>query len=400
MKKIFENAIECYGCELCAQICPTSVIEMQEDEEGFYYPHIVNLDKCIDCGKCIKVCPNKNRVVKPRPILNFYTGFAKDEVLIRKCASGGLATTISQAIIKEGGVVYGVRYSSDTSEIEYARASTFEELNAFRGSKYAQARKYNIFQQVLSDLKKGTICLFIGLPCDISALYNLTLNKYDNLFTMQLICHGVTSLKVHKEFIRKELEANNELVINDFSVRYKRDAWKPYYIYERFGSDKEVVKLFRPTVYGVAFHYLKRPSCNSCRFKIYDESYGMQADITIGDNHGVAKDDVSYHHWGSSVIISHSEKGEDLLVKIRGTFNIYEDNDRIISSNLALYRPFPEKTNRKQFSAVFRERGIYAACKHYTTVYLEWKLRTEQNIKNVLRVFYIPIKKYMTKNKK
>lgn len=362
MIELFKNKTECCGCELCSQVCPTSIIEMKSDNEGFLYPIIIDPSKCIECHRCIKACPEKKRIISPRTAKAYYSGYSKDEEEIKKSASGGLATELAKSFIDQGGIVYGVHYSSDCLSINYERADTVDALDDFRGSKYAQARKGDVYKKILSDLKQDRRVLFIGLPCDVSSLYNFTRNKYENLYTVELVCHGVTSPLVHFQYIERELK-KEESQMEYFSVRFKKNGWKPYYIRERFENGKEIFKQFRPTAYGIAFHYLKRPSCNTCRFKIFDKSFGLQADVTIGDNHGVEKTSSSYHKWGSSMAITHSDKGELLIASISNKFYIKKENSDIVSHNLALYKPFPIKANRQEFVNAFVNKNIFYACR-------------------------------------
>ena len=57
---------DCCGCSACVQRCPKQCISLKEDEEGFLYPK-VNIDECIDCHLCEKVCPWLNRPDKLQP---------------------------------------------------------------------------------------------------------------------------------------------------------------------------------------------------------------------------------------------------------------------------------------------------------------------------------------------
>lgn len=395
--KLFSDPSKCYGCELCALVCPVSIISMKQDREGFYYPVVTNTDKCIKCKKCELICPEKKRVVQPKEIISFYTGFAKDVITLKKSASGGAATVLSQLFIAQNGIVYGVRYSKDFKSIEYTRVETLEELDTLKGSKYAQSRKFNIFSKIISDLKAGKKVLFIGLPCDVAALYNYTSNKYDGLYTIQLICHGVTSPLVQKQYIENSIMTNNENNIVEFSVRYKHKGWKPYFIFEKYSSGKTQISPFRPTCYGIAFHYLKRPSCNSCRFKVFDKEYGIQADIILGDNHGVNIQSPSYNEWGSSVVISCSAKGEELIKESSDLFFYHKDSSQLISQNLALYKPFPCKPNRKEFADTLATKDLYHACKLPSVIYKEKKIAIENFIHAFLMLFYRPIRKYIKK---
>jgi len=55
---LYQVKSDCCGCTACVNICPNSAILMVEDEEGFYYPVLVE-ERCVSCQQCINVCPLK-----------------------------------------------------------------------------------------------------------------------------------------------------------------------------------------------------------------------------------------------------------------------------------------------------------------------------------------------------
>lgn len=55
---LYKRKEECCGCTACYATCPKDAISMVTDEEGFEYPR-VDIDKCIRCYMCLKVCPFK-----------------------------------------------------------------------------------------------------------------------------------------------------------------------------------------------------------------------------------------------------------------------------------------------------------------------------------------------------
>lgn len=59
---VYTNCTELFEqydiCTACYASCPKEAISMVVDEEGFEYPQI-DVNKCIRCYQCIKVCPFK-----------------------------------------------------------------------------------------------------------------------------------------------------------------------------------------------------------------------------------------------------------------------------------------------------------------------------------------------------
>ena len=385
-KELYKDVRDCCGCEACAQICPKKIIVMNQDSEGFFYPIITNEDICINCGRCKSVCPLKNPQEKPRSIKKSFGGYNKKESIIKHSASGGFAFTLSLQFIKRGGIVYGVHYSeTDIKNIEYIRCDSIDKLSSTCGSKYAQARKNDIYKQVKKDLLKGTEVLFIGLPCEISALYHFIGVKTEKLFTINLICHGPTSLKVHSEYINQLIENSGKDYVTDFSVRYKLSSWKPYYIHAIFNDASVYNTKFVDTDYGVAFQNLKRPSCAKCRFKVYDKQFGIPADLTIGDFHYANKKMPQYNHWGSSQISSHSEKGNFLIELVKDQMNLFPISEKIaVHYNLAFFRPTHERWNRFLFSNIFKNKGLSEACNHWSVKMINTFVKNKRICKNFL----------------
>ena len=64
---LYEKLEECCGCEICSNVCPQGIIKMKPDGEGFFYPIIIEENKCINCKKCLQYCKRKiiRRIVLP-----------------------------------------------------------------------------------------------------------------------------------------------------------------------------------------------------------------------------------------------------------------------------------------------------------------------------------------------
>ena len=361
IKELFQDKKECCGCELCSIVCPKQIIEMHEDDEGFLYPQIINEEECINCKRCLNVCPSKTPGRSSHKVIYSLGGYINDIPSVKDSSSGGFATAISETFVKNGGIVYGVRYSEDFREILFNRADTIEMLSHFRTSKYAQAHKNGVYKDIQNDLIAGKRVLFIGLPCEVSALYHFVKNT-DNLFTISLICHGPTSQKVHRQFCDAIKRENGGDTLNYFSMRYKKEGWKPYYLLAKFYNGAEYIQEFNKTEYDIAFKYLKRPSCSVCHYKLNDKAFGIIADLVLGDYHAVNKKSRQFNKWGVSQASCMSKKGIELIDMIRNEATLEPISDELIAStNIALRAPVPLKKNHCLFAKVFVEEGLHAA---------------------------------------
>lgn len=376
-RKLFLQKKDCCGCSACANACPVKIIEMKADEEGFLYPSLVNETQCIDCGQCERVCPIKNVRTVPDFKEKAVAGYAKQPEEIKSSASGGLATAMSKGFIKAcNGVVYGVAYTDDCRGIAYVRAENVMQLEVLRTSKYAQAQKDDVYQRVKEDLLDGRNVLFFGLPCDAYALQLFLGKLYENLYVCALMCHGPTSPAVHAAYTG-ELVGRYKSKIEKFSVRYKKDGWKPYYIYAKFQNGAEHIERFDSSQYGTAFLYLKRPSCNTCQIK----RNKIHSDITIGDYHLAAGGQfLPYHPDGVSSAIIHTQRGER-LIGLAENFLLEDIPVKNALYSEAYTRAIVARANRREFGRVFAREGLDAACSLKSICWIENYLKIQKFVK-------------------
>ena len=193
----------CTGCAACYSICPVRCISMQEDSEGFLYP-VVEKDKCTSCKKCETVCPAIVQRNERKP-LYVYAAKNLNEEIRRQSSSGGIFTLIAESIIQEGGVVFGARFNENW-EVVHDYTETIEGLAAFRGSKYVQSRIGNTYLSAKDFLLAGRKVLFSGTPCQIAGLKAFLQDDYDNLLTVDLVCHGVPSPLVWKRYLDETIK--------------------------------------------------------------------------------------------------------------------------------------------------------------------------------------------------
>ena len=345
----------CCGCSMCASECPAGIISMVSDEEGFLYPQIENEAKCIHCSKCISVCPLKKEKAEDSSFEKFYAGSINIKEDLTSCSSGGIATDIARGFVRKGGVVYGASYSSDWKTVEYIRCDSLELVERLKTSKYSQAEKKDIFRALHIDLQNEIRCLFIGLPCDVAAVAN-RFNKYANLYTIELICHGPTSNKVNSEYCTY-LEQRYGSEIDYFSTRYKKKGkWKPFFISAHFKNGKTFLHTFHESEYGAAFRYLKRPSCYSCPIK----GAALKGDMMLGDYHYVEKGMKGYNPHGVSSVLLHNKRGEFLLGLCENS-TLIEIDAKGALANRAIFKPIEAPKDRKKFQHIFVTEGIIKA---------------------------------------
>lgn len=300
---------DCCGCSACVQRCPKQCISLYEDEEGFLYPK-VDVDACIDCGLCEKVCPVLNQSDACEP-LEVYAAKNPNEQIRRESSSGGIFTLLAEHIIDAGGVVFGVKWN-ELFEAVHAYTETKEGLAAFRGSKYVQSKVGETFKQAEQFLKDGRQVLYTGTPCQISGLKKFLRKEYENLLTVDIVCHAVPSPLVWRQYIEEYKLANDAIRINSINFRDKTFGWKNYHVSMSFVNthNKNITKKqpHDDDVYFKGFlnHLFIRPSCYSCCAK-----HGRSgSDILIGDCWGIDSLRKGYNdNKGCSIVCVNSAKG-------------------------------------------------------------------------------------------
>ncbi len=268
--------------------------------------------------------------------MKIYAGFYKDFKKNRLSASGGAATALSEAVIKRGGIVYGAVYEGDYYSARYDYADNLNDLDKFKGSKYAFVNKIvvrngikmGLYQDVAKMLESGTMVLLIGLGCDIGNMYHfLEAHNMDsrNLFTVELLCHGCTYPEVHRDYILA-MEAEYKSKIIGFNLRYKDENWEPTYVYMKFENGTEVKRRFDYSEYAYAFYNYKMKSCYECPYKGIGNH---KAHLAIGDYWGCCEGMEAYNPTGVSLIVIQDEGGYELIDKIdRNEYRLVDIADK------------------------------------------------------------------------
>lgn len=334
----------CCGCNACAEICPKHCIEMKADSKGFLYPQI-DADVCIECGLCDKVCPFPIENQIKRDPLTAYAAWSVDRKIHLSSSSGGAAYVFSKYIIEKGGVVYGC--CADGLDIRHIRVDKVEELYKLQGSKYVQSDVRGIFSQIKTDLRNSLNVLFLGTPCQIAGLKNYIKHVPENLYLVDLICHGVPSLQMLQDHITDitkgrivesiSFRKGNNYVLNlkGNSWNYSTSSyWKDYFLRGFYGS------------------IINRSSCYSCPFA----TSKRVSDITVGDFWGlpmIEKLPVEVQD-GVSVLLPCTEKGMQLINMVKEHFYLYERTvNEAVVGNTQLRHPVPRSLGYHIFNVLY-----------------------------------------------
>ena len=377
---------QCCGCYACYNICPKNCIEMLSDDEGFWYPKI-NQHNCINCDLCKKVCPiltpNKNIISQK----SAYAAINKNNYIRKQSSSGGIFSLLAEEILQLDGIVYGAAFDKDFN-IEHKRISKLTDLKLLRGSKYVQSKINTIYSQVQNDLKNNALVLFSGTPCQIEGLVSFLQKDYDNLILMDIICHGVPSPFVWKkylDFIKNKFHSN----IKNISFRNKDLGWdNAYFIVSLKNNRTYSHKLYDDMFFqGFIKNLYLRPSCYNCKFK----KINRISDITLADFWGIDNIHPEMNdNVGTSFIVVHSSKGNNIISKINDKMKIISTNiNDGIKYNSCMITSVKQNNKRKQFFYEFQKNTkikIDTLIFKYTKPKLKRYLRLKYKIKTLLNI--------------
>lgn len=347
-----DNKHLCVGCSACKNACSAAAIQMIEDEEGFLYP-LVDVESCSNCGLCQKVCPMLGKSCNEQKGRAFLCTTSRSKYY-KKSATIGLCTMLSEKIIQRGGIVFGCWLNESDWKAYHISVDSLADLEKIRNSKYIQSDTGNSFSEVKQFLKEGKQVLYIGTPCQIAGLKLYLRKNYDNLYTIDIICHGVYSHKLLKEEIAY-WDSKLGGKISNFKFRSKRIyAWNRGGVIN-FDNQKCGLKFhiechgsYSPTYYCYAYNdrnnsYNLRTSCYKCKFRERTR-YG---DLTIGDSWEIASYYTKQFNFpieknGLSLVVVNTKKGQDIYDNIQ---EIVESLEIPIES--AFVQPALLPTNRE-----------------------------------------------------
>lgn len=372
MEPIKVDYNKCTGCMACANACPVGAISFVSNDKGFEYPKI---DKsiCIKCGICDKICAITTTEKKESfkrgssdPI-KVYAAKNKVESIRNNSSSGGVFYEISELILSNNGYVCGAVYDEDFV-VKHILTNEKDIREKMQGSKYVQSKIGYLHKEIEEKLKEKKEVLFTGTPCQVDGLYRYLENKNidtTNLYTCDIICHGVPSPKIYMEYL-KQLEEKFNSKIKSINFRYKENNYTQNIKIEFENGQEYISNYFKGDILYNLFlkDYILRDSCYRCKYA----STKRVSDITIGDFWGIEKTIKNFDDKkGVSLILVNTEKGKAIFNKVSSKFNLIESKIEDCMQN-NLKKPCDIPLKYEDLWKTYKEKGYLEMIKFAETL--------------------------------
>ena len=355
----------CTGCQTCRVVCPKLAISMNKNIDGFLAPSI-DQELCVKCHQCEKSCPILNKVPSSSFESKALIIKSKNEEIRMASSSGGVFSHLAEYIIREGGYVVGTAFTEDFHAVKHVMINDTSEISLLRGSKYLQSDVGNIYVHVKNKLLEGKKVLFSGTGCQIAGLRLYLKEEYENLFLVDVVCHGVPSQDLWSRYLSK-IETDYQSRANNVNFRSKKIGWEEFGLEAYFGENVYFKELKDDPYLEIFQRNLSlRESCYNCKYK---SATGI-ADVSIGDLWGADQIDSAFNdNRGISFVLVNSNKGERLMNAVKDQVNSKEINiEDAISHNRNIAFPATMPTNRKQFFADLTNKPLNYVLKKYTRI--------------------------------
>ncbi len=349
----------CTGCRLCSNICPVNAVAFVENEEGFLHPQVQN--NCIDCGLCATKCPALSGKHTFEDGNLAFGVQCKDDVRDH-CSSGGVFKALADRVLQEGGAVCGAAFDPDFKGVSHQVIYDAKDLPKLLTSKYVQSDVNKVYREIKRQLNDKKPLLFCGCPCQVDALKTMLGKPYPNLITVDLMCHGATSPKAYRSFL-KGINPEGK-TITHVNFRSKDKGWGT--LIKVDFADKTTVYSAHNDAYMRVFYsgINMRSACYQCPYATQERV----GDITLGDYWGVKRE------WndgrGISLVFAHTLKGAEWLGKIKPVCTRFEQVpyaeavDTCKKTNGALIRPTYPNEMRKCFFYHLDKDGLFKAVRY------------------------------------
>lgn len=332
------------GCSACYSACPIRCITMSPDEEGFLYP--TASDACIDCKLCEKVCPLNN----PKKVNNFpqsaYAAVSKDYKIWHRSASGGAFSEIVRNWADDDTLIVGAAW--DGIKVHHVGVFGFNNIAPLCKSKYISSAIEDTFIEIKKQLRAGKKAIFCGCPCQVDGLKRFLIKEYENLLTIDLICHGQGSPLVFQECLNVIGKQVGEEVLS-YEFRAKRKIHEFDYL-SKIKTNKGEHYITNDQYQQLFFKQdILRPACGeNCKYR----DIRRPGDLTIADGRGAKESipEIALSKLNYSTIVCNTIKGKNIIPLLSRTMNIYDFTiEKVIEYNPLFAHHTWSSNNRDNF---------------------------------------------------
>lgn len=296
---------DCSRCGACVQVCPAGCIAL--DAERAWIDSV----KCLHCDACRRHC----HLLSGAPLKTVqkaYAAAAADAGIRSQSASGGAFAAIAREFLRSGGLVFGSAWQEGWRAVHIGIEKE-ADLAKLQGSKYTESDLGDSYTQVKQALKTGRKVLFSGTPCQVAGLYSFLGKPYENLFTADIVCHGVPKGELLEDYIAW-YEQKHGCHVTKWNFRSHRGGRSGYFgeiEYEKNGKRCQKTMLWNCDSY---YYHFMHSTCYQQR--CYSCPYAQRqrvGDITLGDFWGIEKLFPGEKAGAVSLLLVNSETGEALV---------------------------------------------------------------------------------------
>lgn len=284
--------------------------------------------------------------------------------------SGGIFSAVSDAVLKRNGVIYGC-ILDENFIVRHVRTQDSQGRNKMRKSKYVQSDLGNSFSSVKRDLEQNRTVLFSGTPCQIDGLNSYLGDVYyDNLITIDIVCHGVPSPLVWKDYL-KWIEQTKNAKITEVEFRNKKKfGWKAHVETIKLNNGRIIdSEVYKKLFYS---HLTLRPSCYNCPYK----NLSRVSDISIADFWGIDSAIPGFNDdKGVSLVLINTNKGQEWLDNCCTSILLEKVNiEKCLQAPLVC--GFDAPKNRSSFWSDYSTMTFSSILKKYENYGISYNLRS------------------------
>lgn len=346
----------CTGCQACRLVCPQQCIKMEENERGFIYP-VVDQISCINCKKCQKVCPSLNPPQFSEKPVNVYAGWAKDNKARKYSTSGAISYVFAKYFLEKGDAFCGVIWTKDGAVHKISK--DINDIKLFQGSKYSHSDVNDTYEAIKRLLDTNQNVLFSGTPCQVAALKKYLNKEYLNLFTIDIVCHGVPSRKILFDRIAFIEQSNNKSVV-ELRFRDKQPDQLHTCCKYIFEDGTYVLHEYNKDFFFRSFvdNFALRENCFNCQYS----RINRVSDITLADFWGYYPKSLKFRDFekGVSLIMINNLHGQQLFERVSSNI-VFEKRPIEDCSNRNLYEPQAKPSNYEDYWNDYEDRSVSRA---------------------------------------